>query len=99
MLGHWVSTGGKSKIDISQIGKSNNMKVSTKLVLGKDNWDKTLNSVAFGKTWQGELGKDKFGAKVYLKATFSEKGDKMEVKIWRDGLIDTTVAEGSFVKK
>ncbi len=99
VLGNWASTGGKSNLEISQVGKSNEMKVKTHLVLGKDSLDKTLNAIPFGQTWQGSLGKDKLGATIYLKATFNEAGTEMSVKIWRDALIDSVIAEGKFTKK
>ncbi len=99
IVGNWVSTGGKSTIEIAQHGKSNNMKVEVNLVLGRDSFAKSLKSVPFGKTWQAEIGKDKRGVKYYLKSTFNEKGDQMAIVIWRDGLIDSKVAEGQFTRK
>jgi hypothetical protein len=99
ILGNWVSTGGQSTFAISQNGKSNNMRIAVNLVVGRDTFATTLNSVPFGKTWQTELGKDKKGVKYYLKSTFNDKGDQMAVTIWRDGLLDSIIAEGKFVRK
>lgn len=98
VLGKWVSSGGKSTISIEQAEKSNTMKVTTNLVLGRETYAKTLNAVRFGKTWEGELGKDGLGAKIKLKATFSEDGKTMKVVVWRDGMFDVPIGEGTFTK-
>lgn len=95
--GEWISSGGKSKIEIKKAGKSGNMKVDAKIVLSRDKYDDDF-TVPFGKSWQGQIGKDGL-AKVYLKSTFNDAGTQMSVKIWRDGLFNTTLAEGTFTKK
>jgi len=99
VLGTWTVEGGKSSIGISQVGKSKNMKVTTNLTNGKTTFKKTLNSVAFGKTWQADLGKDANGKSYYVKATFNDKGDEMDVQLVLDEKRDSVVAKGTFTKK
>lgn len=98
-VGEWVSSGGKSQITLTRLGNSNQMRVSANLVLNYDTLAKTVESVPFGQTWQIDVGKDKVGATYFMKATFNADATQMRILIWRDGLINAIVAEGTFTRK
>lgn len=99
VVGQWVSAGGKSHVTIAQVGNSNTMKIDTKIVLSRETYQKTINSVAFTKSWQVQIGKDRLNRKIYLKGTFDDTGKKLNVSVWRDGVFDKELGEGTFTKK
>lgn len=99
VLGQWVSSGGQSQITLAQNGNSNNLRVNAHLVLNYDTLSKSVPSVPFGQTWQIEVGKDKFGVTYFMKATFNADATQMRILIWRDGLFNAIVAEGTFTRK
>ncbi|MNK51495.1 hypothetical protein D3C87_704040 [compost metagenome] len=99
VLGQWVSGGGKSQITVARNGNSNNLRVHAHLVLNHDTLSKTVESLPFGPSFQMAVGKDKFGVTYTMKATVNAEATQMRILIWRDGLINAIVAEGTLTKK